>query len=66
MTMSVPNSVPDMKVSVPISVPDMKISVPISVPKKRPSWGRIGAPIRLYRGSARACKGPYKVFYNPL
>ena len=62
MNISVPNSAPDMKIAVPISVPDMKISVPISVPKKRPSWGRIGAPIRLYRGSARACKGPYKVF----
>ena len=62
MKISVPNSVPDMKISVPISVPDMKISVPISVPKKRPSWGRIGAPIRFDRGSARACKGPYNVF----
>ena len=51
-----------MKIVVPSSVPGMKFVVPISVPKKRPSWGRIGAPIRLYRGSARACKGPYKVF----
>ena len=62
MIISVPNSVPDMRISVPISVPDVKISVPISVPKKKHSWGRIGATIRLYRGSARACKGPYKVF----
>ena len=62
MKISVPNSVPDMKIVVPISVPDMKMSVPISIPKKRHSWGRIGAPIKLYRGSARACKGPCKVF----
>jgi hypothetical protein len=61
MKMLVPSSVPDMKMSVTISVPDMKKSVPISVPKKRPSWGRIGAPMGLYKGSARACKDPYKV-----